>query len=167
MLVVQAASLMWLGGLTGIVLVLLGFFVSFNVLEAMLPSLVTRVAPMSARGTAIGVYNTTQSLGLFAGGAFGGLLMQHFGQASVFVFGMALVALWLLVAAPMRIPQPVASRAFALRSAADPAALRERLIRLRGVRDAVIMPERGMAMLTFYPESFDEQAAEELLGGEA
>jgi len=167
MLVVQAASLLWLRGLTGITLVLLGFFLSFNVLEAMLPSLVTRVAPMSARGTAIGVYNTTQSLGLFAGGAIGGWLMQHFGQTSVFVFGMVLVALWLLIAAPMRAAKPVASREFALRSAADPVALRERLMRLRGVRDAVIMPERGMAMLTFYPESFDEQAAEKLLGGEA
>jgi len=166
MLVVQAASLLWLEGIAGITLVLLGFFLSFNVLEAMLPSLVTRIAPMSARGTAIGVYNTTQSLGLFAGGAVGGWLMQHFGQASVFVFGFALAALWLLIAAPMRVPKPVASRAFALRSADDPAALRDRLIRLRGVRDAVIMPERGMAMLTFYPESFDEQAAEKLLGGE-
>ena len=167
MLAVQAASLLWLRSLAGIGMILLGFFVAFNVLEAMLPSLVSRIAPASARGTAIGVYNTTQALGLFAGGAAGGWLMQHYGAASVFVFGLALAALWLLIAAPMRVPGPVASRAFALAAAAaDPVALREQLVRLRGVRDAVIMPERGVAMLTFYPDTFDENAVTRLLGGE-
>ena len=168
MLAVQAASLLWLRSLAGIGMILLGFFVAFNVLEAMLPSLVSRIAPASARGTAIGVYNTTQALGLFAGGAAGGALMQHYGESSVFVFGLGLVALWLLIAAPMRVPGPVASRAFALAAAAaDPVALREPLVRLRGVRDAVIMPERGVAMLTFYPDTFDENAVTKLLGGEA
>ena len=168
MLAVQAASLLWLRSLAGIGMILLGFFVAFNVLEAMLPSLVSRIAPASARGTAIGVYNTTQALGLFAGGAAGGALMQHYGESSVFVFGLGLVALWLLIAAPMRVPGPVASRAFALAAAAaDPVALREQLVRLRGVRDAVIMPERGVAMLTFYPDTFDENAVTKLLGGEA
>ena len=168
MLAVQAASLLWLRSLAGIGMILLGFFVAFNVLEAMLPSLISRIAPASARGTAIGVYNTTQALGLFAGGAAGGWLMQHYGESSVFVFGLALVALWLLIAAPMRVPGPVASRAFALAAAAaDPVALREQLVRMRGVRDAVIMPERGVAMLTFYPDTFDENAVTKLLGGEA
>ena len=168
MLAVQAASLLWLRSLAGIGMILLGFFVAFNVLEAMLPSLISRIAPASARGTAIGVYNTTQALGLFAGGAAGGWLMQHYGESSVFVFGLGLVALWLLIAAPMRVPGPVASRAFALAAAAaDPVALREQLVRLRGVRDAVIMPERGVAMLTFYPDTFDENAVTKLLGGEA
>lgn len=171
MLAVQAASLMWMKDLAGISMILLGFFAAFNVLEAMLPSLVSRVAPASARGTAIGVYNTTQALGLFVGGAVGGALMQHYGEASVFVFGLALVALWLVMAAPMRVPARVASRAFPLATAAadaaaDPLALRDRLVRLRGVRDAVIMPERGVAMLTFYPDTFDEIAVTRLLGGE-
>jgi MFS family permease len=168
MIAVQAASLLWLQSLTGITLILLAFFVAFNILEAMLPSLISRIAPASARGTAIGVYNTTQALGLFVGGAVGGWLMQHYGEASVFVFGLALVALWLIIAAPMRVPARMASREFPLSSAsADPLALRERLVHLRGVRDAVIMPERGVAMLTFYPDTFDENAVTRLLGGEA
>jgi len=172
MVAVQAASLLWLKSLAGISMILLGFFVAFNILEAMLPSLISRIAPASARGTAIGVYNTTQALGLFVGGAVGGALMQHYGVASVFVFGLALAALWLVIAAPMRVPARVASRAFPLARtgadvAADPGALREQLVRLRGVRDAVIMPERGVAMLTFYPDTFDENAVTRLLGGEA
>src|SRR5207244_10851527 len=56
---------------------LLAFFVAFNILEASLPSLVSRVAPPASRGTALGVYNTTQALGLFAGGAGGGWLGGH------------------------------------------------------------------------------------------
>ena len=79
-------------------------FTAFNILEASLPSLVSRIAPASARGTAIGVYNTTQALGLAAGGVAGGWLAQHHGQVSVFVFGSALVALWLLFAAGMKAP---------------------------------------------------------------
>ena len=168
MLAVELASLIWLNSLAGIGVILLGFFLAFNILEATLPSLISRIAPPSARGTAIGVYNTTQALGLFAGGAAGGALMQHYGEASVFVFGLALAALWIIVAAPMRVPGRVASRSFPLSAAAaaDPFALRERLVRLRGVRDAVIMPERGVAMLTIHPDTFDEKAVTRLLGGE-
>lgn len=86
------------------VVLLLAFFTAFNILEASLPSLVSRVAPAASRGTALGVYNTTQALGLFVGGAAGGWLAQHWGESSVFVFGIAVVALWLLVASSMRVP---------------------------------------------------------------
>jgi len=88
-----------------LVILLLGFFVAFNILEASLPSLVSRTAPGTAKGTALGVYNTTQSLGLFVGGAAGGWLMQHYGQVQVFAFGAALIVLWGISAAGMRVPQ--------------------------------------------------------------
>jgi MFS family permease len=84
---------------------LLAFFVAFNVLEAMLPSLVTRIAPAHARGTAIGVYNTTQTLGLFFGGLAGGWVAQHYGAAAVFAGCAALCALWLAAASAMRPPR--------------------------------------------------------------
>lgn len=80
------------------------FFSAFNVLEAALPSLVTKIAPVNSRGTAIGMYNTTQALGLFAGPWIGGWLAKNFGVESVFVFGIALFALWVVVALPMRAP---------------------------------------------------------------
>jgi predicted MFS family arabinose efflux permease len=89
---------------------MLGFFVAFNILEASLPSLVSRTAPGRAKGTALGVYNTTQALGLFVGGAAGGWLMQHQGQVSVFVFGVVLIALWGMIAAGMRVPRRARER---------------------------------------------------------
>jgi len=87
-----------------LVALLLFFFVAFNILEACLPSLVSRIAPASSRGTALGVYNTTQALGLAVGGPVGGWLAQHFGDSAVFVFGFAAAALWLVAASSMRVP---------------------------------------------------------------
>jgi MFS family permease len=86
---------------------LLAFFVAFNVLEALLPSLVSRIAPAHARGTAIGVYNTTQTLGLFFGGLGGGWLAKHYGAAAVFAGCALLSALWLAAASAMRSPGAV------------------------------------------------------------
>ena len=87
---------------------LLSFFVAFNTLEAMLPSLISRVAPPRAKGTALGVYNTTQSLGLFMGGAVGGWLAKQAGAPAVFAFAATVTLLWLAAAATMR---PVGQKA--------------------------------------------------------
>ncbi|MBI3095793.1 MAG: MFS transporter [Rhodocyclales bacterium] len=94
---------MWLGSTSFMVVAggLLSFFVAFNILEAMLPSLISRVAPPNAKGAALGVYNTTQALGLFVGGAMGGWLVKNFDAGAVFVGAAAMVALWLLAAATM------------------------------------------------------------------
>ncbi|MDB5853540.1 MAG: putative Permease of the major facilitator superfamily [Herminiimonas sp.] len=88
--------------LSALVLLLLGFFVAFNVLEASQPSLVSRIAPAEARGAALGVYNTLQALGLFCGGAIGGYLVQHAGPSTVFILGAVLTAGWLIIASSMK-----------------------------------------------------------------
>lgn len=95
--------MMWLRSASFIVVAggLLSFFVAFNILEAMLPSLISRIAPARAKGAALGVYNTTQALGLFVGGALGGWLAKHFDAGAVFIFDAAMVALWLAAAATM------------------------------------------------------------------
>jgi MFS family permease len=145
---------------------LLAFFVAFNVLEASLPALVSRLAPLSSRGTALGVYNTTQSLGLFAGGAAGGWLAKHFGETAAFVFGIAIAALWLVVALGMRTPVEATERTFSIRAGVDPVALREELLRLRGVRDVAVAADKGVVRLRVYPESFDAESASKLIEGE-
>jgi MFS family permease len=87
--------------LAGLVTALLAFFVAFNILEATLPSLISRIAPPRAKGAALGVYNTTQALGVFTGGAVGGWLANHYGTAAVFAAGAAMSGFWLLLAATM------------------------------------------------------------------
>jgi MFS family permease len=64
-------------GLYGLAFWLMLFFVAFNILEATQPSLISRIAPPHAKGAALGVYNTTQALGLFLGGVFGGVLAKY------------------------------------------------------------------------------------------
>ena len=80
------------------------FFLAFNVMEALLPSLVSRTAPPNRKGLALGIYNTGQSLGLFAGGAVGGLLAQYTSKEGVFLVAAALAAVWLIVAATLQPP---------------------------------------------------------------
>lgn len=93
--------------LAALAALMLGFFVAFNVLEAMLPALVSRLAPEEGRGAAIGVYNTTQTLGVFFGGLLGGWVARHHGDEGVFAVCAALCGVWLLVAAGMRpLPRP-------------------------------------------------------------
>ena len=92
------SSLGWLAAL------LFLFFCGFNVLEATQPSLASRVAPAHARGAALGVYNTLQSLGFFAGGAIGGWITKAHGVQGLFIVCGALMLLWLIVAWPMKAP---------------------------------------------------------------
>ena len=92
----QPAGLVAMAGL------LLAFFAGFNVLEASLPSLVSRLAPVGSKGAALGVYNTMQALGVFAGGALGGLLLARWGGGAVFAVCSALLVVWLATASGMR-----------------------------------------------------------------
>lgn len=82
------------------------YFVGFNAQEASQPSLASRLAEPRQRGAALGVYNTLMSLGIFAGGSLGGLVVKTWGSGGIFVFSAALMLLWLLVAAPMKAPSP-------------------------------------------------------------
>ena len=95
-------------GLWTLGLLLLVFFCGFNALEASQPSLVSRMAPASLRGAALGSYNMLQSLGLFAGGALGGALVQWAGKPTLFATTAVLTALWLLLTWPLK---PVARAA--------------------------------------------------------
>ncbi len=102
LLVVQVLLSLQPGGLVPLALLLLAFFVGFNILEASLPSLVSQLAPPAAKGAALGVYNTTQSLGLFVGGLLGGWVQQEWGKPAVFDVCAVLMAVWWLVAAGQR-----------------------------------------------------------------
>lgn len=107
LLVAEAALAVFGGGMVLLALLLLAFFVAFNVLEALLPSLVSRTAPAQGRGTAIGVYNTTQTLGVFFGGLLGGWVAAHHGTTGVFALCAVLAAVWLALAVGMRAPAAV------------------------------------------------------------
>jgi predicted MFS family arabinose efflux permease len=104
----MAGSTPSVGGLAALLFV---FFYGFNVLEASQPSIVSKLAPANARGAAIGVYNTLQSLGFFAGGALGGWLIKQGGATSLFAVCAGLMLMWLLIAWPMQAPSTQVQKA--------------------------------------------------------
>ena len=85
--------------------ILFVYFLGFNILEASQPSLVSKLAPGARKGAAAGVYNTTQSIGLAAGGIIGGWLAKTSGQNAVFFACSGLVLGWLIIAANMKAPR--------------------------------------------------------------
>jgi MFS family permease len=89
------------------------FFSGFNILEASQPSLASRMSPVESRGAVLGVYNTLQSLGIFAGGAMGGVIARAIGLQGLFLACAALMVVWCWVSWPMKfaVPNHVSSNA--------------------------------------------------------
>jgi MFS family permease len=149
---------------------MLGFFAAFNVLEAMLPALVSRAAPAQGRGVAIGVYNTTQTLGVFFGGAVGGGVAKYYGAHAVFATAAVLSLLWFALALGMRSPRPsvnaLSSLTFSIASGVDLDGLREALAAVRGVREAEVLAQERIARLKVVPGQWDESSVRKLVTGE-
>ncbi|HTT40012.1 MAG TPA: MFS transporter [Burkholderiales bacterium] len=152
-------------GITGSLLV---FFAGLNLLEAMLPSLVSRAAPAGSKGAAVGIYSSIQFLGSFAGAALGGAISQHLGPLWVFGACAALTLVWIGVAAGMEGPQPTGTRTYPIPplDAKRAAGLSRKLAGVTGVREALVMAGEGVAYLTVEPARFDEQNVLELIAGE-
>ncbi len=138
------------------------FFTAFNLLEATLPSLVSKVAPADAKGTAMGVYSTSQFSGAFAGGLLGGWVQGIWGLPGVFVFGALVALLWLLVATGMTRPGRYSSRLLHVGpvSGQDADQLADRLGGITGVVEAVVVADEGVAYLKVDKSKLDEAALE-------
>ncbi|MGB5669481.1 MAG: MFS transporter, partial [Sedimenticolaceae bacterium] len=149
----------------GFVAALALFFTAFNLLEATLPSLVSKVAPVDAKGTAMGVYSTSQFSGAFVGGVFGGWIHQHFGLPAVFQAGAVVGVIWLLVASGMRKPGRYTSRLVNLGSMGREVAtdLVERLRAVPGVIEAVVVADEGVAYLKVDRDRLDDLALDEIV----
>jgi MFS family permease len=142
------------------------FFAGFNIMEASLPSLITKTAPPDAKGTAAGVYSSSQFLGIFAGGAAGGWMHQNAGDAGVFLLSAGLALVWLAAAATMARPSYLTTRLVRI-SDAQAASAENLAIKLRqmpGVADAVVIAEEKLAYLKVDAKSFDAGKVEALTG---
>ena len=161
----QLSLMLTQGSVWGVVLSLLLFFTAFNVLEATLPSMISKIAPLAAKGTAMGVYSSMQFLGAFFGAIGGGLVMQYLGGDAVFLFAAGLLLLWLLVARAMQPPAAVRTKMYPLPEMDDQAgaALQQRLMQLQGVREAMVVPAECMACLKVDMSGFDESAVDNLV----
>ncbi|MDO8891202.1 MAG: MFS transporter [Sulfurimicrobium sp.] len=167
LLLTQISLTVLVGHFWGIVAALMTFFIAFNILEATLPSLISKLAPAQAKGTAMGVYNTSQSLGLFVGGVSGGLLAHQFGHFAVFVFGATLSAVWLWLALSMRTPPAVKTRMYHLEvmDASQARVLAQRLATVPGVAEADVSAEERVAYLKVNMAGWDEEQVLKLIDG--
>lgn len=150
--------------LVALVIGIVVFFTAFNLLEASLPSLVSKVAPAGGKGTAMGIYSTSQFLGSALGGILGGWLFQHGGLSTVFLGCAALCLGWTVVAGTMREPPYVTS----LRLPVTPALVNDqglvgRLLALAGVTDAVVVAEEQAVYIKIDTKIVDRAQLERLV----
>lgn len=117
-------------------------FVAFNIMEAILPSLISKEAPAGYKGTAMGVYSTSQFLGVAIGGILGGWLYDIDGAAAVFIGGLAVTAIWFVVSLTMKQPPYVSSIRLVLPPQfKNTAKLQALLLSQPGVLEAAIIPD--------------------------
>ncbi|HEY0906963.1 MAG TPA: MFS transporter, partial [Methylophilus sp.] len=149
MLLTQVAFMFSLHSLTGIVLTLFSYFVAFNILEASLPSLISKMAPVASKGTAMGVHNTAQSFGMFLGAALGGWLSHQYGSSVVFVFCATLMLIWFGLALGMQTPPSVKTKMFHIQgyNEAQAEQLAQDVRSMEGVYEAVAIPTETMLMV--------------------
>lgn len=133
------------------------FFVAFNILEATLPSMVSKIAPAGAKGTATGIYATSQVIGVSAGGAAGGLLVQHYGIPAVFVVSTVFTLIWLCAAWTMQPPRFLASVLIPLRNH-NAQAIAEKLRTVEGVAEVVIVASENTLYLKVDQRLVDRKA---------
>lgn len=138
------------------------FFAGFNIMEASLPSLVTKIAPAAAKGTASGIYSSSQFIGIFFGGLVGGWVHSGAGNTGVFGLCAALGLIWLIVVATMKQPPYLSSRLLRIGAglADDPQGLTARLLNVPGVAEALIVAEEGVAYLKVDSRTYDQDAAQ-------
>jgi len=139
------------------------FFAGFNLLEATLPSLISKTVPGDLKGTAMGAYSSSQFLGAFTGGLVGGWLFGEYGMLAVFWFAAAMAATWVLVALFMRPPRYLANMLLPLQGIARDQAheFSGRLLKIPGIKEVRLHFEENTAYLKidhakFNPESINQ-----------
>lgn len=149
MLVAQIAFALNIHLFWGIVASLFVYFVAFNILEASLPSLISKMAPAASKGTAMGVHNTAQSFGMFLGAVMGGYLSHQFGFSAVFIFCALLMSLWLVLAFGMKTPPTVRTKMYHIEGLNDATAneLTIKISQISGVQEVVVIAAEGSVIV--------------------
>ncbi len=136
------------------------FFLGFNFLEAIQPSLVAKYSAVDTKGTAMGIYNSTQFLGIFVGGVIGGFVNQHWQAAGVFWFSALVAAIWLLLTLKLPAPSFYTSRVVRFTSpVTNWEAMYQALEKVRGIYEVAIVADEQVAYLKVDKKELDEQGA--------
>ena len=135
------------------------FFIAFNLLEALLPSLLSKIAPAGSKATAMGIYSSGQFFGAFCGGVLGGVLYSHYSIGVIYLVLVGLALLWLIVAATMQSPRFLHSMMLTIQpcNQATATELVQGLQTLQGVEEVVVLATDGLIYLKVDKLSYDEK----------
>ncbi|MBT0724769.1 MFS transporter [Rosenbergiella sp. S61] len=139
------------------------FFFAFNLMEAILPSLISKESPAGYKGTAMGIYSTSQFLGVAIGGSMGGWVFQHLDAQAVFLLGAVIAGVWLLVSLTMQEPPYVSSLRVVLQHTGNTELLEQRLRQAPGVSNVLIIPEERAAYIKIDSKTTNRQVIEALI----
>lgn len=141
------------------------FFLGFNFLEAIQPSLVAKYSAVATKGTAMGIYNSTQFLGIFAGGILGGWVNQHWQAEGVFWLSAWVAVVWLLMTLKLPTPSFYTSRVVRFdQKISDWESMYQALQKVRGIYEVAIVAEEQVAYLKINKKELDEQELRAILG---
>ncbi|MCL9667242.1 MFS transporter [Rosenbergiella epipactidis] len=139
------------------------FFFAFNLMEAILPSLISKESPAGYKGTAMGIYSTSQFLGVAIGGSVGGWVFQHVDAQAVFLLGAGIAIVWLLVSLTMQEPPYVSSLRVVIDHTDNAQSLEQRLRQAPGVSNVLIIPEERAAYIKIDSKTTNRQEIEALI----
>jgi MFS family permease len=139
------------------------YFVAFNLLEASLPSLVSKQADPNSKGTAMGIYSSSQFLGIFAGGCLSGVLYQYWGPVGIFLTNTFIGLFWLLMTLPMKPNIYMLTVTLHIPSMQNTQAVSTQLKHLQGVHSVFIVPEENLIYLRVHKEHYRPGSAEKAL----
>jgi len=141
------------------------FFCGFNLLEATLPSLVSKTAPADLKGTAMGAYSSSQFMGLFIGGLVGGWFNGQFGVTAVFLVCAALALSWLALSFSMKEPRYLANLLISLdvMSEGDARLFADKIRKIIGVAEVVLHHEDAVLYLKVDNQLLDKETLQTLI----
>ncbi len=164
-----ALFLLWLlpSGFWSLVLSVVLFFTAFNYLEATMPSILSRIAPAGVKGSAMGIYSSSQFLGAFVGGILGGYIASQYGEQTIFLVMTIVTVIWLGLSFGMQSLKKSKSFSFATNITCEDQAdkMAEQLINMPGVIEATLVHTEAVAYLKVDVKTVDLLAIKALLQG--
>ncbi|WP_394173442.1 MFS transporter [Thalassotalea litorea] len=151
LLLIACALALWVyqQSFIALVVTVVLFFVAFNYLEATMPSTLSRIAPAGDKGSAMGIFSTSQFFGAFVGGLAGGVVQMNYSQAGVFLFAALILVVWLLLALTMKMPAKAKSVSLKLNFSDEDHAkeVAQKIMTMPGVIESTIVYSESVAYL--------------------
>lgn len=146
--------------LTILVIAMVLYFAGFNLMEALLPSMISRIAPLSAKGTALGVYSTSQFAGAFLGGPTAGLIMQYHGMDGIYLLGAFMAMIWAVLLLGLKNPPALTAYTLTITDVDEDAfpSMIDEIKAIQGVSEAIALPEAGAVYLKVDQQHFDKES---------